>query len=513
MTDAAHKAGIQEVVLWDHSLYDLEYYPKKFRTGPNGTLDLDDSEFWDWFKQDYRDMLNLVPEIDGLVLTFIETGARAERQYSKRLRTNQEKLAAVVNAVAEVVIGERKLNLYARTFAYTHKEYDNIVGAMKLFQRPQIRLMMKETPHDFFLTHPNDFFAGSIARPTIIEFDTGAEFNGQGLIVNTWPQHILDRCRSLLHRRHVIGYTARTDRYGNTRIIGRPSEINLLALKRYFEDRSVTAEKIYDEFIASRYGAGALPYIKAAFKNAFDIITSTHYTLGTNTANHSKLDYDPYTSSYARHVSGKWFDPPIVFVKHGVNHKFHYWKDVINHLAPAWAKKPENEQLKTEVPWVLKNGWVRPEELMNEEYLNYVVIEKTYGVELTETSLRQIEKAKPHLSKDAYLDLYHYFNRTLLTARLHRAVASAYFGFRVYGRGQVFRTPTLIETARKGLREIKDVAQAIKDYPVKPAAGQWNWAEDAEKALVYYDQITKTGWPKGTHGVKNIYGGLTLPLN
>ena len=105
LIDSAHAAGIREVVVWDHALYELAYYPARFRTGPGGTLDLDDPAFWTWLKQDYRDMLDRVPAADGVVLTFIETGARAERQQSRVMTTPQEKLAAVVNAVAEVVIG------------------------------------------------------------------------------------------------------------------------------------------------------------------------------------------------------------------------------------------------------------------------------------------------------------------------------------------------------------------------------------------------------------------------
>ena len=67
----AHEAGIEEVIAWDHALYDLNYYPDKFKTGPFGTLNFDDKEFWDWFKTDYREMMGLIPDIDGLVLTFI----------------------------------------------------------------------------------------------------------------------------------------------------------------------------------------------------------------------------------------------------------------------------------------------------------------------------------------------------------------------------------------------------------------------------------------------------------
>src|SRR5690606_33088194 len=34
LTNYAHQQGIQEVVLWDRALYDLNYYPKAFRSAP-----------------------------------------------------------------------------------------------------------------------------------------------------------------------------------------------------------------------------------------------------------------------------------------------------------------------------------------------------------------------------------------------------------------------------------------------------------------------------------------------
>jgi acetyl esterase/lipase len=512
LIDHAHVAGVQEVVLWDHALYELDYYPAEFRTGPNKTIDLDNPKFWAWLKDDYRHLLDLVPEADGLVLTFIETGARAERQHSTTLKTAQERLAAVVNAVADVVIGERKLALYARTFSYTRQEYQNIAGAIARISRPDVRLMMKETPHDFFLTHPDDFLAGTIDRPTIIEFDTGAEFNGQGVIANTWPQHILTRAGSLLHRPHVIGYVARTDRYGATRIVGRPSEINLLALKRYAEDPKVTADAVYADFIAARYGRDAVPLVTAAFRNAFDIVTSTLYTLGTNTANHSALDYDPYASSYARSVSGRWVDPPIVSVGHDVNRSLHYWKDIVDYLAPAWAKTAKGSPQLDEDPAILANGWLQAGDRIDAEHFDWVVREKAFGVRQAEASLQSVEQARPLLQAADYQDLRDYFARTLLTARVHRAVAAAYFGFRVYARGEAFRTPLQMRLTREALTEIPALAREIRDYPVKPPVGQWNWAADADAAMRYYDAIVRTGWPRETHGVVNAYAGLTFPL-
>ena len=123
LVNLAHSEGINEVLLWDHSLYNIDYYPERFRTGPGGTIDLDNPEFWEWLKDDYRQMLDRVSEADGLVLTFIETGAYAERQFSKKMKSSEEKLAAVVNAISDVLIGERKKKLYIRTFAYSEEEY------------------------------------------------------------------------------------------------------------------------------------------------------------------------------------------------------------------------------------------------------------------------------------------------------------------------------------------------------------------------------------------------------
>ncbi|PPL02142.1 hypothetical protein [Parapedobacter indicus] len=487
LTDYAHKKGIQEVVLWDRALYDLNYYPVAFRTARDGKIDLDNPAFWEWLKNDYREMLDLVPDIQGLVLTFIETGARVEDQYSTKLTTSQQKLAAVVNAIASVVIDERKLNLYARTFSYSDAEYDQIIGAIDLFDNPNIRLMMKEVPHDFLLTHPDDYYAGTLARPTIIEFDATGEFNGQGVIANTWPQLVMRRWGNFSKRPHVIGYTARTDRYGDTGIIGQPGEINLYALKRMGEQPDISVDEVYREFITDRYGARAVPYLEKAFANAFDIVTSTLYTLGINTASHSSLVYHDYVSSYIRHVSGKWLDPPIASVRHNVNKEYHYWKDVVNHLAPVWVKAGD-EQFE-EIPKVLAAGWLHPRECMNERYLKDILTEKDYGVALASESLEQVRMARASLKAKDYQELYAYFERTWLTASLHRAVSGLYFAHRIYARGAAFRTPFVMETLNKGLVETEKYSQLISAYEGNVPRGEWNWRADADKAMAYHAKI------------------------
>ena len=494
LIDRAHEAGIPEVVLWDHALYGLDYYPEEFKTGPDGTINLDNPEFWEWFRADYRQMLDLVPSADGLVLTFIETGTRAERQYSEKWSTGPEKLAAVVDCVADVVCREYGKKLYVRTFAYTDAEYANTIGCLEHVRSREIILMMKETPHDFFLTHPNDKYAGTIDRPTIIEFDTGGEFNGQGIITNTWPEYVLGRWSRYVRLPNIIGYVARTDRYGNTRLVGTPNEILLDALKSYTADTTVTADRVYDSFISRKYGPAAVDVLKPAFQLAFDIVTSSLYTLGTNTANHSALNYDPYRSSYARHVSGKWIDPPIAHIRHGVDRDFHYWKDVIEHLAPARLKTADGP-IRTEAPAVIDSSWVTPVERMNEDYLKWIITEKQYGVKLAEQALQMVESSKGVLEQPDYLQLTALFGRTLLTARLHEAAATAYWGYRIYARGEDYRTPWLKQTLSDALERMTTVADEIERFGHPIPVGQWNWQKDAQMVSQYYEWITQ-GWPE-----------------
>lgn len=497
LTRFAHQEGIKEVLAWDHSFYALDYYPDQFKTGPNGTINLDNPLFWKWFKQDYREMLNLVPEIDGLILTFIETGAHAEKQYSEQMLTNAQKLAAVVDAVADIVVNERKKKLYIRTFAYSEEEYANIIGCINHIRNPHVILMMKETPHDFFLTHPNDPFIGKIDKPTIVEFDTGNEYNGQGIIANTWPDYVMNRWKNFMKRPNVIGYVARTDRYGTTKSVGTANEILLHTLKRSTENPEITSEQIYDEFIAARYGKEALAPVKSAFKKAYDIVLSSIYILGTNAASHSSINYEPYNCIYDRHVSGRWLKSPVVFVEHGINKEFHYWKDVVNHIAPARFKTKE-APIATEAKYVLDQQWVEPVERMDSTYLNYVLTEKQYGMNLAFEALSEIEQAKELLSPANYTELHQLFKRTCLTAQLYEAVATSYYGFRVYARGVPYRYNGLEKQIRTALGRIDTITEEMKTMKENLPVGQWDWLKDADTALSYKEKIL-SGWPEYGH--------------
>lgn len=476
----ARSKGIEEIVVWDHALYKLNYYPAEFKTGPDSTLNLDNDAFWNWLKQDYREMLDLVSEIDGLVLTFIETGARAEDQYSAKLSTHAEKLAAVVNAVAEVVIEERAKKLYIRTFAYNDQEYENLTKCIDLIESDQVILMMKESPHDFFLTHPNSFLIGKINRPTIVEFDCGNEFNGQSMVANTWPEHIERRWKDYMQRPNIIGYVARTDRYGNARAVGTPNEILLYALDELSRDSSLTAKEIRQSYITKTYGKDLVSVLEPAFSMAYDIITSSLYTLGLNSANHSRLDFH-YPSIYVRHVSGRWMENKEVFIGHDVNREFHYFKDIVNHVAPAPYKKADFGHNEDEIPDVFEENWLEEGELINAEYLDYIIAEKDYGVRLADSALSMVQSVKELVDAEKYKPLIECFERTYITARMRAASAKVYYGNRLWSRGGEYQSPDLENMIAENKVLIKEIADEIMGYKGLTPEGQWSWKSDAER--------------------------------
>jgi len=179
-----------------------------------------------------------------------------------------------------------------------------------------------------------------------------------------------------------------------------------------------------------------------------------------------------------------------------VNREFHYWKDVVNHLAPVSAKT--GQQMRNECAHVLANDWVQPEDLITLDYVKYVATEKDYSVSLTEQMLERVKGAEvDNVNMLAHQDLLQTMERTLFTVRLRRAAAKAYYGYRLYARGEDFRSEELETIIQEGLDEIEEVAPLIENYePDVPQGGQWRWQNGADKAREYHRLITESGWDK-----------------
>jgi len=193
---------------------------------------------------------------------------------------------------------------------------------------------------------------------------------------------------------------------------------------------------------------------------------------------------------YSRHCSGKWMDKPEVFIEHGVNKKFHYWKDVVEHLSTAEWKSRSNKSggktmLYLEAPWIIDSGWVTPVDKMNKEYFDYIIAEKKYGVDKAKWALEKIESAKDHIvSAEAYDQLHLLYEKTHLTAQLYLYANKVWFGFRVYQNDPSEEMLTTIKTA---FIDLQNVADEMKAYPKEKLPGQYVWQNDiytAEKLIM-----------------------------
>ena len=148
---------------------------------------------------------------------------------------------------------------------------------------------------------------------------------------------------------------------------------------------------------------------------------------------------------------------------------------------------------------------------MNEAYLRYVLAEKEFGLAQAKAALADVERAREVLRPADYEELRAQYHRTVLTARLHHAVAAAYFGFRVWCRGEEHQNEFVTAAVRRGLTGIRDVAPLIVNYPGPVPLGQWDWRKDAAEAQQYFRWITEDGWPLETKGVSNAQGGMLFP--
>lgn len=483
----AHEKGISDVLLWDHALYNTDYYPDRYKYPGTGLLNLDNPGFWQWMKNDYREMLDMCPEVDGLVLTFIESGARVEVQYSSM--TIPERLAKVINTVAEVVCGEYGKKLWLRTFAYNEQEYTNIVDCFDLVEWDDDRmfLMVKDVPHDFFIYHPDNGYIGRLGHPTLVEFDACGEYNGQSVILNTMPQYFSERWNRYVQMPEVMGYVARTSRFNDTEITGTPAEINLFALKRATDQPGIDSETVYDEYIAARYGARAVRLLKPAFKASADFIDGTMYILKLNTTHHSDFSLEDW-STYSRHVSGRWLSDSTVFIGRGINRRLRWWDDIVNTLAPVRCKKDLPDRYRVDIPEVLSSGALNNAEDMNEQYLDYIIKWTNDCHRKASKGSRKLKRAEHLLSGADYAQLYDIYQRSLMCLDLRRYAAVCYWGSRVWNRGEEFQTMSLKRKINRAVRHLEKVLKGYEAYDKPYPVGTWDWKKDTETARLFLEQ-------------------------
>lgn len=191
----------------------LELYPHLRR--PDGSICPTDPFWWEFLRQKMVELLAAVPEIAGVIVSpaTMETkvsissntctcarcrGADPVAWYAMLLRTMYEPLR------------EQGKLLAVRDFAYSAAEQDLVIKSAAQVSDAVV-MALKNTPHDFYPTFPNNPRIGHTGgQPQWVEFDTWGQFFGMG----TFPCSVVeDMQQRLRHCREsgVTGVWFRTD--------------------------------------------------------------------------------------------------------------------------------------------------------------------------------------------------------------------------------------------------------------------------------------------------------------
>jgi hypothetical protein len=286
----AHAEGL-EVWVWAHEFYDESL---------SICFDPEDS-IWERRKNAYRDALERIPEIDGVVLMF--GSADMEPWYALCLcdwcadnePTGNALLAMlyprpadrarmVYDAVGQVVMGEAGKKLRMRTFLHQPLEVAWLRASLTEGDTdPGLMVMSKDVPQDWQPYYPHNPLIGDVGpRHQIIEMDLGNEYWGHNAILNGQVDYIYYRY-TYDRAAGARGGAARIER-GSAHSFGTPNEINIYAFSRLLQDENATPDQVYREWFTARYGiAGNSPAadtLKAIFRNSHYAMRKSYYTLG-----------------------------------------------------------------------------------------------------------------------------------------------------------------------------------------------------------------------------------------
>lgn len=425
----AHAHGLK-VDMWTHELSGVpEEYQEKGRVRLSQAL-------WQWLDGKYEQLFTLLPDLDGLVLTFAETDHaiyRDERVISELEPT--ARFVQMINVLARVCARHHS-ELIVRTFTYEPQELAWLKQALATVARdvaPQhgnILVMTKCVPHDWTPFYPYNPALGDVGGlPQVVEIDLGQEFTGISRLLHCeveFVRLVLDHAR----KRGCIGAVARVERYGY-HALGTPNEVNIHAFGRLLHDPTLTTDVLWREWTQARYGPVAAPYVTRALERTFDITNMTLFPLGEWVADHSEIPFWGYVL------------PRIV-----------------SRGTAKWAAYPRFE-------WT-RERFLRP----SPDLLLAIDHEKDLARALCRRSLADIERARPHLNPEDYHELVEYLRFGEACIEVFRHHNLALFGaVCVLGQGE----PDSVRLIGPG------EADALRRTVLEHVAALRGWADRLER--------------------------------
>ena len=212
--------------------------------------------------------------------------------------------------------------LIIRDFIYTKAEQERFQKAF-IDMPEEIILSLKNTPHDFYPTFPDNPLMGHVgSHPQITEYDVNGQFFGWGVQPSAMLSDIKRRLR--YGKEHqVTGFLARTDWEGvqDWTCFDNLNMVNLYAIAAYAENENTSEEEIYlrwlqgEHMLDERLSPGQLKTCVQTVKEIMDetwpIVEKTNFVNGCLFSNDSCMHLTPeqFTFIGGTHHSLSEWDP------------------------------------------------------------------------------------------------------------------------------------------------------------------------------------------------------------
>lgn len=255
--ELCHSLGMK-VTLWVH---ELENLPGANDTGYLGPVTLENDKLWKHLEDRYDYVLGeLLPDIDGIVLTVVET----------QIGVTDTKLMLKLVDVLRGKCQKYKKQLIVRTFVWYPKEFEGVMGCVK--QMPDdVVIMSKCVPQDWQLRGMNDRAIGDVGNhQQIVEYDAAGEYFLEDSVANCMVDYLKDQFEYGL-KHGVDGVCVRVDR-GHANVLHAPQEVNMWALGLFANADASTADQVWNAWATARYGRIAAPGVIKALKPTLEVM-------------------------------------------------------------------------------------------------------------------------------------------------------------------------------------------------------------------------------------------------
>lgn len=286
--------------------------------------------FWyeEFLPNKYKELFVALPDLAGIVVS-IGTG-EARLAISNTFNCGCERCQHLdpVEWYKNMIMAmykpfkEANKNLVIRDFIYSKEEQERFKVAFNDMP-DDIALSLKNTPHDFYPTFPNNPLMGQVGKhPQWTEYDVNGQFYGWGASPSAMLKDIKERLR-YGSEHNVTGFIARTDWEGvqDYTCFDNLNMLNLYAIAAYAENPDVkeediylkwlTEEKMLEENITPQMLKKCVNWISGILNQTWDVVEKTNFVNGALFSNDSciLLTTGQFTFIGGTHHSLKNWDP------------------------------------------------------------------------------------------------------------------------------------------------------------------------------------------------------------